>query len=505
MELSVLLKRVAEKDAEKATDAEVTGISFNSNTTAEGDLFVAVPGSEADGHDFIADAARNGAVAVIGERSPAEIPCPVAYFRVDDSRHALALLAQQFFGNPSREALTVGVTGTNGKTSTVIMTGAVLEQGGYPACMLNTLGYRVGAHVHPASQTTPDPVLIARMMREAVDTNHAASVIEVSSHALDQDRIDGIDFDVAVFTNLTQDHLDYHGDMEQYFLAKLKLFQLLDVPGSKSRERVAVLNAHDPASERIANSVRAKKLFYGKTEECDVRATDVAVERERTVFELLALGKSCNVALRLTGEHNVLNALAAACVGTHLGLPIGTIVEGLESVGTVPGRFEGVPCGQPFAVVVDYAHTDDGLRNLIIAARAVTSGKIIVVFGCGGDRDRTKRPKMGQVAATLADYVIITSDNPRSEDPAEIVRETEQGVIAAGKQRGAEYDTVVDRRDAIERAISLASDGDLVLIAGKGHETQQIFADRTVEFDDRVVAKEILEEKGWGKPRDERQ
>ena len=502
MELSVLLKRIAANRAEKATDAEVTGISFNSSTTTEGDLFVAVPGSEADGHDFIAEAARNGAVAVIGERNPAEIRCPVQYFRVDDSRHALALLAQEFFGNPSREALTVGVTGTNGKTSTVIMTGAVLERGGYPACLLNTLGYRVGTRVHPASQTTPDPVLIARMMREAVDTNHAASVIEVSSHALDQDRIDAIDFDVAVFTNLTQDHLDYHGNMEQYFLAKLKLFQLLDVPGSRNRERVAILNAHDPASERIASSIHAKKMFYGKTADCDVRAADITVERERTVFELLALGKSCNVALRLTGEHNVLNALAAACVGAHLGLSVETIGEGLESVDTVPGRFEGVLCGQPFAVIVDYAHTDDGLRNLIIAARAVTSGKIIVVFGCGGDRDKTKRPKMGQVAATLADYAIITSDNPRSEDPAEIVRETEQGVIAAGKQRGADYDTVVDRRDAIETAISLASEGDLVLIAGKGHETQQIFADKTVEFDDRAVARKILKDKGWGKPGD---
>jgi UDP-N-acetylmuramoyl-L-alanyl-D-glutamate--2,6-diaminopimelate ligase len=505
MELSALLKRVGVNCTEKATDAAVTGISFNSHTTTEGDLFVAVAGSEADGHDFISDAARNGAVAVIGERDPAEVGCPVQYFRVGDSRHALALLAQEFFGNPSQQALTVGVTGTNGKTSTVIMTGAVLERGGYPACLLNTLGYRVGTRVHPASQTTPDPVLIARMMREAVETNHAASVIEVSSHALDQDRVDGIDFDAAVFTNLTQDHLDYHGDMEHYFLAKLKLFQFLDAPGSKSREKVAVLNAHDPASKRIAGSIYAKKMFYGRTADCDVRAADVVVKRERTVFALLASGNRCDVSLRLTGEHNVLNALGAACVGVHLGLPLETIVEGLESVEAVPGRFESVVLGQPFSVIVDYAHTDDGLRNLISAARAVTSGRVIVVFGCGGDRDRTKRPKMGRVAATLADYIIVTSDNPRSEDPGEIVREAEQGIIAAGKQRGAEYQTVVDRRDAIEQAISLASDGDLVLIAGKGHETQQIFADRTVEFDDRAVTREILEGKGWGKPPDEAQ
>jgi UDP-N-acetylmuramyl-tripeptide synthetase len=337
-------------------------------------------------------------------------------------------------------------------------------------------------------------------MREAIETNHAASVIEVSSHALAQGRIDGIDFDAAVFTNLTQDHLDYHGDMEQYFQAKLRLFKLLDIPGSKDRERVAIINAHDPASERIANSIQVKKMFYGRAENCDVRAANVMVERGRTVFLLLASNKRRNVALRLTGEHNVLNALAAACVGVHLGLQLETIAEGLESVEAVPGRFESVVCGQPFAVVVDYAHTDDGLRNLINAARAVTAGRIIVVFGCGGDRDRTKRPKMGRVAATLADYAIVTSDNPRSEHPAEIVRETEQGVIAAGKRRGEEYETVVDRRDAIERAISLASDGDLVLIAGKGHETQQIFADKTVEFDDRMVAKEILEQKGWGTP-----
>ncbi len=499
MELSALLKRIGMNRAEKLTEATVTGVSFNSRTTSEGELFVAVAGSEADGHDFISDAVRKGAVAVVGERNPAETGCTVQYFQVNDSRHALALLAQELFGNPSREVLTVGVTGTNGKTSTVILTGAVLDRGGYPACLLNTLGYKVGTRVQPASQTTPDPILIARTMREAVETNHTASVIEVSSHALAQSRIDGIDFDAAVFTNLTQDHLDYHGDMEQYFQAKLRLFQLLDIPGSKKRERVAILNAHDPASERIAGSIHAKKMFYGKAESCDVRADDVVVERGRTVFALLASDKRCNVALRLTGEHNVLNALAAACVGVHLGLQLETVAEGLESVEAVPGRFESVVCGQPFAVVVDYAHTDDGLRNLINAARAITSGKIIVVFGCGGDRDRTKRPKMGRVAGTLADYAIVTSDNPRSEDPAEIVREAEQGVIAAGKRRGEGYETVVDRRDAIERAISLASDGDLVLIAGKGHETKQIFADKTVEFDDRTVAREILEGAGWGK------
>jgi len=502
MKLSALLKRVGVNRAEEAADVTITGISFNSRTTKQGELFVAVTGSQADGHDFISEAAANGAVGVIGERNPAEIDCPVPYFAVDNSRCALARLAQESYGNPSRELLVVGVTGTNGKTSTVILTGAVLERGGYPACLLNTLGYRVGTRVHHASQTTPDPLLIARTMREAIEANHVASVIEASSHALDQYRVDWIDFDAAIFTNLTQDHLDYHRTMEQYFLAKLRLFKMLDISGSRQREKVAILNAHDSASERIARSIRAKSVLYGKTEDCLVRATDVTVEPTRTAFTLVTPGGRHSVAIRLTGEHNVLNALAAACVGVHLRVPIEAIVEGLESVESVPGRSETVDCGQPFAVVVDYAHTDDGLRNLIHAARGITSGKLIVLFGCGGDRDRTKRPKMGQVAATLADYVIVTSDNPRSEDPGQIVREIEQGVIAAGKQRGVDYELVVDRRDAIERAISLASDADRVLIAGKGHETEQIFADRTVEFDDRAVAREVLEAGAWEKPRD---
>jgi UDP-N-acetylmuramoyl-L-alanyl-D-glutamate--2,6-diaminopimelate ligase len=485
--------------AEQAADVTITGISFDSRTTRRGELFVAVMGSRADGHNFIGEAVANGAAAVIGEQDRADIPCPVPYFTMDNSRRALAVLAQEFYANPSREMFVAGVTGTNGKSSTVILSGAVLERAAYPACVLTTLGYRVGSRVYPAPRTTPDPIVIARTMREAIEINNVAAVVEVSSHALDQYRVDGIEFDVGIFTNLTQDHLDYHHTMEQYLLAKLRLFKMLDVSGSKKGERVAILNVHDPASERIASSIRTRALFYGRTENCSVRAVDVAVERARTGFTLIAPGGKRRVALRLTGEHNVLNALAAACVGVHLRVPVDQIVEGLESVAAVPGRYEHVECGQPFAVVVDYAHTDDGLRNLIHAARAMTPGRLIVVFGCGGDRDRTKRPKMGQVAATLGDYVIITSDNPRSEDPAQIASEVEQGVMAAGKRRGADYELVIDRRDAIERAISVASAGDCVLIAGKGHETEQIFADRTIQFDDRKIAREILQGHGWEK------
>jgi len=482
---------------ESAADVTITGISFDSRATTRGDLFVAVAGAAADGHEFVADASRKGAVAVVGERSPGESQCPQPYFRVENSRRALAILAQEFYGNPSRDLLVAGVTGTNGKTSTVLLVAAVLERGGRTASVLTTLEYRVGDRLVAASQTTPDPVLIARLMRETRDANGAAAVIESSSHALDQHRVDGIEFDAAVFTNLTQDHLDYHGSMEEYFSAKLRLFQKLDVQGAKHHEKVAVLNALDPASARIASSIRAKKMFYGKGEDCDVRAADVVVEAGRTSFTLTVPGATQRVALKLAGEHNVLNALAAACIGVHLQMPAEAIVEGIESVESVPGRFERVDCGQPFAVVVDYAHTDDGLRNLMLAARAMTSERIIVLFGCGGDRDRGKRPKMGRVAVTLGDYAIITSDNPRSEDPESIADEVEQGVLAEGKEKGADYEIMVDRGEAIERAISMASPGDLVLLAGKGHETYQIFADRTIEFDDRVVAREILGQKGW--------
>jgi len=499
MKLSALLERVGVNRAEEATDVTITGISFDSRTTTRGDLFVAVPGYHADGHDFIRDAVANGAVAVVGERDPAAVESPVPYFALENSRRALGVLAQEFYGNPSRDLLVVGVTGTNGKTSTVMLSAAVLDRAGYPACVLTTLGYRVGERVYPASQTTPDPILIARTMKEAVETQHVASVIEVSSHALDQYRVDGIEFDAAIFTNLTQDHLDYHETMDRYFLAKLRLFEMLEMPGSKDREGVAILNAHDPASEKIARSIRTQTLFYGRSENCVVRAIDVAVERTGTVFTLVTSNVEGRVTLNLTGEHNVLNALAAASLGVHLGVPLDRIVEGLESVKSVPGRFEHVDCGQPFAVVVDYAHTDDGLRNLIRAARGMTPGRVIVVFGCGGDRDRTKRPKMGHVAATMGDYVVITSDNPRSEDPEQIVSEIEQGVTAVGKRRGVDYELVIDRRDAIERGISKASERDCVLIAGKGHETEQIFADERIQFDDRAVAREILQAQGWEK------
>jgi len=502
MKLSALLERVGANRAEEATDVTIAGISFDSRTTTRGDLFVAVTGSRADGHDFIREAVANGAVAVIGEKDPATVQSRVPYFALDNSRRALAVLAQEFYGNPSRDLLVVGVTGTNGKTSTVFLSGAVLDRAGYPACVLTTLGYRVGDRVYPASQTTPDPILIARTMKEAVEAKHLASVVEVSSHALDQYRVDGIEFDVAIFTNLTQDHLDYHETMDRYFLAKLRLFEMLDVSGTKSRERVAILNGHDAASEKIARSIRTEKLFYGMTDNCAVRAADVVIERARTVFTLVTCSGERRVALSLTGEHNVLNALAAASLGVHLGVPLDQIVEGLESVEAVPGRFERVDCGQPFAVVVDYAHTDDGLRNLIRAARGMTPGRLIVLFGCGGDRDRGKRPRMGYVAATMGDYVVITSDNPRSEDPAQILRQIERGVMDAGKQRSADYELVVDRRDAIERAISMATEGDCVLIAGKGHETEQIFADRRVPFDDRAVASEILQAHGWKKRSD---
>jgi UDP-N-acetylmuramoyl-L-alanyl-D-glutamate--2,6-diaminopimelate ligase len=498
MKLTALLKRVGADYTERAADVTVTGISFDSRTTTGGDLFVAVAGSMADGHEFAVEACRKGAIAVIGERKPAEIGCVVPYFQVEDSRRALAVLAQEFYGNPSTELFVVGVTGTNGKTSTVLLVGSVLERGGYPGALLTTLEYRVGDRPVAASQTTPDPVLIARLMRDTRDGKGTAAVVEISSHALDQRRVDGIEFDAAVFTNLTQDHLDYHGSMEEYLSAKLKLFQKLDAPGAKRNEKVAVLNALDPASGQIAGSIRARKMFYGKSDDCDVRAADVVVESGRTCFTLSVRGETSRVALKLAGEHNVLNALAAACVGAHLQIPTDAIVGGLESVESVPGRFERVDCGQPFAVVVDYAHTDDGLRNLLVAARAMTSGRVIVLFGCGGDRDRGKRPKMARVAVTLGDYAIITSDNPRSEDPESIVLEVEQGVLAEGKEKGVDYEILVDRREAIDRAISVASAGDLVLLAGKGHETYQIFADRTIEFDDRVVAREILEQKGSG-------
>jgi UDP-N-acetylmuramyl-tripeptide synthetase len=342
-----------------------------------------------------------------------------------------------------------------------------------------------------ASQTTPDPRLLARILREAKDAGVDNVVMEVSSHALDQDRAAGVDFDIAVFTNLSQDHLDYHEDIERYFEAKLRLFRMLDEPSDKTA-KAAVVNADDPRCDAVAAATSKKVVRYGTGPTANIKASGIKVSLKGTSFKVTGIGAEFSVRLQLVGQHNVMNALAATAVAAECGVGVDAIKGGIEKLETVPGRFEMIDCGQPFSVVVDYAHTEDGLRNLLLAARSVTTGRVIAVFGCGGDRDRTKRPKMAQVVARMSDFAVLTSDNPRTEDPVKIVLDAEVGLQHEGKAKGPDYIVELDRRQAIGKAVSVAQPGDILVIAGKGHETYQIIGETRVPFDDREVARETL-------------
>jgi UDP-N-acetylmuramoyl-L-alanyl-D-glutamate--2,6-diaminopimelate ligase len=477
---------------EGSLDREITGLTDDSRRVSPGGLFVAVKGVQSDGHRFLAQAVAAGAGAIVVETGRvsgemlASIGVPV--IQVGDSHRALGFLASRFHGDPSRRLMMIGVTGTNGKTTTTYLCKAILEAAGVRAGLIGTVAYLFGEERVAATHTTPGPLELQGLLRRMVDAGMQAVVMEVSSHALALDRTAGCQFGTAVFTNLTQDHLDFHADMEDYFLAKLRLFTALD---SEAR---AVVNGDDPYGARVVEATRAKVWTYAIDHPADLRAEDVQVSLSGVRFT--ARTPAGSVALRspLVGRHNVHNILAAVGVGLALGVPLEASVSGVAALKTVPGRFEQVVAGQPFTVVVDYAHTEDALYRLLTTAQTVRSGRIITVFGCGGDRDRSKRPKMGRVAARYSDVVVVTSDNPRTEDPDAIIREILPGVEAGLRETGhGRYLVHADRRAAIAEAVRLARPGDLVLIAGKGHEDYQIIGREKHPFDDRVVAREAIE------------
>jgi UDP-N-acetylmuramoyl-L-alanyl-D-glutamate--2,6-diaminopimelate ligase len=468
-----------------ALDLVVSAVTEDSRRVQPGTVFFAFQGGRTDGHDYIEAAAKAGAVAVVGDRANASRTVP--YIRVDNPRRALGLAAHALAGNPTQSMTVVGVTGTNGKSSTVALIRAILEHAGNPTATFGTLGYTIGAESIVAPQTTPSAEELAAMFRKALDAGIAHAAMEVSSHALEQDRAAGIVFTAGVFTNLTQDHLDYHLDMEQYFESKCRLMDCIAGPGG-----FMVINSDDEYGRRMRKLAPVPVLTFGRSGDC--RATDIALSAASTRFRLSTPWGEGNVETRLLGRHNVANILAAVTACGGLGLPFEALVEGTMGIHAVPGRFEQIDCGQNFAVVVDYAHTDDGLRNVLEAARAITKGRVICVFGCGGDRDRTKRPKMARAAAELADYAIVTSDNPRTEDPTRIVLDVESGMQHAGKRKDDDYLVIVDRATAIAKAFELARAGDFVMIAGKGHEDYQIIGTERIHFDDREVARALLQE-----------
>jgi UDP-N-acetylmuramoyl-L-alanyl-D-glutamate--2,6-diaminopimelate ligase len=472
-----------------STSGVLAGITTDSRVVQPGWAFVAIPGAKVDGHTFIPQALAQGASIVVVDR-PIDLTAATSAccLRVLDTRKALAHLAAAFFGHPSRQLRLIGVTGTNGKTTSTYLLEAVLQAHGLTPGVIGTVTYRYSDHERPADQTTPPADAIQRMLREMVDAGVSHCAMEVSSHALAQHRVWGCQFAAALFTNLTQDHLDYHADMSAYFAAKAQLFTTYH-PG------VAVLNYDDPASEKLLHQTQAPVITYGFSPASDVGIERLEIDASGIHLSVRMESQSVTVRSQLIGRHNVYNILGVLATAKGLDLAIDQTIQGIERLRTVPGRFEPVDAGQPFSVLVDYAHTDDALRNVLQAARGITTGRLLIVFGAGGDRDRSKRTRMGRVAAQFADTAVITSDNPRSEEPMAIIRAIEVGFRESGQV--SQYQIIEDRARAIQEAIGLARAGDVVVIAGKGHETYQIVGDERFSFDDRQVAAQALQDLGY--------
>ena len=460
---------------------EVAEATYDSRRAGPGTLFVAVRGLATDGNQFVDAARRKGAAAVASENPP---PPGVPWIQVPDARRALAAFSAAVLGDPASRLTLVGVTGTNGKTTTSYLIDAALRAAGYTAGLLGTVQYRIGDRLSEAVRTTPEASDLQQLFREMVVASCTHAVLEVSSHSLALDRVYGCAFKVAVFTNLTRDHLDFHGDMDRYFEAKRRLFDTFLRPDGR-----AVLNAEDDRTPALAAASRAPVWTYGIDRPADFQAEEISLSLEATRFRLRSPQGVFPVETPLLGRFNVQNLLAAFAAAMALDLDPRVALKGLTSIEGVPGRLERVHAGQLFTVVVDYAHTDDALKKVLETVRQLKPRRLITVFGCGGDRDRSKRPLMGAVATRLSDVVIVTSDNPRSEPPEAILEEIQKGMNGG---RGAERHAIVDRRDAIARALEMAQPGDAVVIAGKGHETYQQLRDRTIPFDDRQVARDVL-------------
>jgi UDP-N-acetylmuramoyl-L-alanyl-D-glutamate--2,6-diaminopimelate ligase len=469
------LDQVIARVPAQARDIEVTNLAYDNRAVKPGALFFCVPGFTRDGHDYAPDAIGRGAIALVVER-PLDLGVPEII--VNSVREAMAPAAAAFYGDPTAGLEVVGVTGTNGKTTTAFLVRSLLEAAGRRTGLLGTVKSIIGGQERPVQRTTPEAIDLQRTFREMLDAGDRACAIEVSSHALELHRADAVHFAAAIFTNLTQDHLDFHDTMEDYFSAKRRLFTAQ--PG------IPVINIDDPYGARLATGLDRRPVTFALDREADYRASEVEIGLAGSRFVIRGAGLEAEVASPLRGRFNVYNLLGSLAAVIELGVPLDAAVGAIETAGLVPGRFEPVEEGQDFAVLVDYAHTPDSLENVLAAARALADGRVHVVFGCGGDRDRGKRPRMGEIATRLADRVIVTSDNPRSEDPAAIIAEILVGA-------GPDVSWRVDRRAAIAEAIAQARSGDVVVIAGKGHEQGQEFErGRKIPFDDVTVARQTL-------------
>ncbi len=489
MNLGEILSGVAllEPLAPELAQAPVAALEFDSRRVSPQSLFFAFPGSKADGRQFAGDALAHGALAVICE-SPAPPGLAGRWIQVAHGRQALSLAARNFFRRPDERLSLTGITGTNGKTTTAYLVDSVLRAAGLTTAMIGTIEYHLAGRVLKAVNTTPESLDLLRLFSELESAGGTHVTMEVSSHALALGRVHGLNFHTTVFTNLTRDHLDFHGDMDAYFAAKQLLFE----GAGGAPPRYAVLNRDDEWARRIKVHPRTEVLWYGLGPEAALRPRHIASGFGGLRFDLQFGKQRIPIESPLIGKINVYNILAASAAGLSYGLAPEVIARGIARLQAVPGRFERVDEGQPFVVVVDYAHTDDALRNAISVARGLNPKRVITLFGCGGDRDRAKRPLMGQAAAEASDFVVLTSDNPRSEDPLAIMNDALVGI------RRVDVSHVVepDRQAAIRRALAEAREGDIVILAGKGHETYQVLKDKTIDFDDRAVAREVL--KGYG-------
>ena len=497
MRLRELLHTPDVREAAGPLDREVQGLACDSRRVRAGSVFFALPGQRADGHAFIDDALKRGAAAVVVER-PVPAPPEAACVRVEDARRAMAHAAAVFFGRPSRALVLAGVTGTNGKTTVTYLLEAIFAAAGAACGVIGTISQRYRGRQRPAPLTTPESIDIEELLAEMAGAGVGFVAMEVSSHALDLQRVHGLDFDAAVFTNLSRDHLDYHGDMESYFRSKARLFTDC-LPASAKERRFAVINAEDPRGPELARLARDAGLSvrtFGRAPRWDVHPVRLDSDVEGLRGTLACGSREFEFTSPLMGGVNLENILAAVGTAWALGAAPEAIAAGLARLPRVPGRLERIPNGLGLTLVVDYAHTPDALGKVIAALRSLTRGRLITVFGCGGDRDPGKRPMMGAIAASGSDAVVVTSDNPRGEDPLAIIRGIEEGARRGGMRRiagaptEAGYRVEPDRRAAIRLGLSLAAPGDVLLVAGKGHEDYQIVGEQRVHFDDREVLRE---------------
>ena len=488
--LSSLIEGSSLKLVGKA-DIDVTGITYHSKKVVAGNIFVCLQGHYTEGSKFISEAIANGAVAVVTDKELSNIE-GIAQVLTTNPLEVLSFLSAKYYDFPSNKLNVLGVTGTNGKTTITYLLESIFETAGMPTAVIGTINYRFGKEILQPDTTTPLSSDLQFLLDKVVKKQIKTVLMEVSSHALSLNRVDNVEFDAAIFTNLTRDHMDFHKTFEEYFAAKLKLFKSLEQKAEKDRIKFAIINNDDSWGEKIPELIKSKTITYGLSQKSDVYPSEIKYDSSGTSFTLNYGDLNIRIKSDLVGRHNIYNILATCACALNFGLTPESVQKGIENLKAVPGRLEKVECGQPFTVVVDYAHTDDALKNVLKTLKEIASGRIITLFGCGGDRDRSKRPIMGETAVTLSDYTIVTSDNPRSENPEKIVFDIEVGIRRTGNEK---YEIILDRKEAIKRALQIAKKNDIVLLAGKGHENYQIIGTQKIHFSDKETVEDELSEK----------